>query len=265
MTSNATDFRVRLAWPAALAALVFLVAGCTDQPAAESSADTSLASLASTAAPISTSSIPATSTTPTSSSTSTVEVSPVRESGPSLAELDWKISFNSIGPVRVGSTKEEIEAALGPGFEISHVDVLGEALSGHSVAVDGEILLHFATYEPDNPVFEVLITASPRFSLASGLRSGMDLAEATELHGEPKFWFHAASHGREWVAFADGTGDSGETIHITSVGVESLQAGIYGEPSPEDPQFFETTEFDPDGTIGTITVNCFGPGRQSCS
>lgn len=76
--------------------------------------------------------------------------------------------------------------------------------------------------------------------------------------------FHSTSHGRESVSFADSTGDSGETIQIETQGVESLHAGIYGDPEPEDEALFITNEYDPAGTIKLITVTCFGPGRQSC-
>ncbi len=184
--------------------------------------------------------------------------------GPSLDDIDWQVEWDGVGPIRVGTTFEEIAEAVGPGFEIGEEEVLGEGLGGHAVSLDGEVLLYFGTYEPENPIFEILVVESERLSLGSGLRLGMTLAEAADLHGEPALWFHTTSHGREGVSFADGTGDSDETIHLGSTGVDTIHAGQYGDPEPDDQDLFRTTDYDPAGTISTISVLCFGPGRQSC-
>ena len=201
-------------------------------------------------------------------SSSPIADSPVVEApadqGPSLEEIDWQIDWDRVGPVQVGSTLEEIAAALGPGFEIADAGTLGEGLGGYSVSLDGEVLLYFGSYDSEGEMFDLLLVDNPRLGLASGLRPGTTLAEAADLHGEPRLWFHSVSHGRESVSFPDNTGDSSETIQIETQGVESLQAGIYGDPEPEDEDLFVTTEYDPAGTIKSISVTCFGPGRQSC-
>lgn len=163
--------------------------------------------------------------------------------GPALDDLDWEIAWDGVGPVEVGVTFDEIAAALGPGFEIGEEVELDDGLIGHSVSLDDEVLLWFGTrvFEgtpaPEDPTFEVLLVESERLSLPSGLRVGMPIAEAVELHGEPTFWPDTTDLPHESVAFADGTGDFAETILI---------------------------DYDPAGTIGTISVVCFGPGRQSC-
>ena len=189
---------------------------------------------------------------------------PEVDNGPALEDLDWTIDWDGVGPVKVGVTLEETADALGPGFEIGDEEVLGEAISGHAVSLDDEVLLYIASSNLDDEVFELLLVESERLSLESGLHIGMTITEAVELHGAPEFWFHTVSHGREGVSFADGTGDPGETIHLGSAGIDQLQAGIYGEAEDSDPDLFKTVEFDPAGTIDSIAVTCFGPGRQSC-
>lgn len=261
------NFRTKRFLPLTMVAAL-AVAGCTSSTPTATNATVSptTASETTTSAP-ETTSAPSTTTGGAGGETKDSQAeteAEVQVEGPTLEVLDWQIDWDGVGPVKVGVTLEETSAALPPGLDIGEEVVLGEGISGHAVSLDGEVLLYVASYDFEDPRFEVLLIESPRLMLASGLHVGMTLADAVWLHGEPEFWFHTASHGRESVSFADGTGDSGETIHIESSGVDALQAGIYGDADPSDPDLFRTTEYDPAGTISAIRVSCFGAGRQSC-
>lgn len=101
--------------------------------------------------------------------------------------IDWLVTFDSIGPVQVGTTIEQIEASLGPDFEITEASPRDDWLAGYAVSLDGEVLVYVGTKSLEDPRFEFLLSDSPLVALDSGLRPGMPLDEAVELHGELTF------------------------------------------------------------------------------
>jgi len=148
----------------------------------------------------------------------TVEPPTIRPDGLELAFVD-----GALGAARLGTTIDEIAAALGPAYVIApEQSIRVDFPAGYSVSRGGEVL--FFAIEEDG-VITVFMTQHPRIGLDSGLRPGTQLDEAIAMHGEPTLTF--GPEGREFASFADGTGGDGAVSVLVAI-------GQFGGPVGED-------------------------------
>ena len=154
--------------------------------------------------------------------------------GPSIGPNGLELAFadGALGPAVLGSTIEEMMAALGPAYAVEPVEFIRvDFPAGYSVSRDDEVL--FFAIE-DNGVITVLMTQHSRVGLENGLRPGHTLAEAIAAHGEPTLTLGA--EGREFVSFEDGTGSGDDVSVLVVVGQFGGPVGNYdnvgdGEPA----------------------------------
>lgn len=129
----------------------------------------------------------------------------------------------ALGPARLGSSIDEIAAALGPAYEITREEVIRAGFSsGYSVASGGEVL--FWAVEEDG-VIAVFMSSNPRVGLESGLRPKLALADAIALHGEPDL--SLGPEGREFASFEDGIGTEGQISVLLAIGDFGGPVGSY--------------------------------------
>lgn len=146
-----------------------------------------------------------------------------------------------LGPVELGSTIDEIAAALGPDYEITPEGQIRVGFaSGYSIARDGEVL--FWAIEEEDGTIGVLMSRNPKIGLESGLRPKLSLDAAIALHGEPTITF--GPEGREFVSFADGIAADGAVSALVAIGEFGGPVGVYEADGPELGE--ETTGYQPD-------------------
>ncbi len=175
-------------------------------------------------------------------------VPPLRPDG-----IEFVYADGQVGPIVLGSSIDEIAAALGPDYDITpEASIRAGFGSGHSITNDGEVL--FWCIEEDG-VITVAMTTSPRVGLDSGLRSRLPLKRAIAVHGEPSF--RIGPDSREFVSFDDGAGDGDGLSVLVAIGRFGGPVGVY-EAGPDIGS--ETTVYEP----GQATVNelwFWAPGR----
>ncbi len=214
-----------------------------------------------TADPSSTTSSSPSSTAPaTPSTTSTTQPVPSTTAGPTPTGstlpdgIEYEITDDGFGPVRLGMTVDEMIEALGPGYSVTFESAVRVDLDAYRVGRDGRTLFYAADLGEDH--IRLLLTDNDRFGLASGLRPGMTLQEAVALHGRPTLGFNTESESRETVSFADGTGNS-PRFRIETL----IRAGIYADVVGG---FNQTRDFRPEGRIGWLWLTCFASGPDAC-
>lgn len=143
----------------------------------------------------------------------------------------------SLGPVPLGATVDELRRALGSGFEIAEVENIRPGFPlGHSISRGGEVL--FWAVEQSGQL-DLFMTVNPKVGLESGLRPKMSLAEAIDLHGEPTF--SLGTEQREFATFADGTGGDGPVSVLVAIGEFGGPVGVYdgGGEEPESTEAYQ--------------------------
>ncbi len=159
--------------------------------------------------------------------------------------LQFLFADGALGPARLGATIDEISDALGSQYKIApESQIRVDFPSGYSVSLGGEVL--FWAIEEDG-IITTFMTSNRKVGLESGLRPRLPFVEAVELHGEPTLFI--GTELREFVRFADGTGDIGTTdggVGTTSlsvlvaIGQFGGPVGVYSSPGELGS---ETTEF----------------------
>ena len=141
--------------------------------------------------------------------------------------LELVFAEGALGPAVLGTTIEEVTIALGASYEVTPEESIRvDFPAGYSISRDGEVL--FFAIEEDG-VITVFMTQHRRVGLDSGLRPGIELAEAIELHGEPTLTL--GPEAREFASFEDGTGTDGSLSVLVAIGQFGGPVGIYdGEP-----------------------------------
>lgn len=135
----------------------------------------------------------------------------------------------ALGPAELGSTIDEIGAALGPLYTITTEESIRvDFPSGYSVAKGGEVL--FWAIEEEG-VITLFMSSSPKVGLESGLRPKLPIDDAIAIHGEPTFTLGPES--REFVSFEDGVGGEGTLSVLAAIGAFGGPVGVYESPSGE--------------------------------
>ncbi len=154
--------------------------------------------------------------------------------------IELVFADGALGPARLGSTIEEIGAALGPLYKITAEDSIRvDFPSGYSIAKAGEVL--FWAIEEDGRI-TLFMSTNPKVGLDSGLRPKLPLDDAAAIHGEPTFTI--GPEVREFVSFADGVGADGSLSVLVAIGEFGGPVGVYESGSAELGE--ETDAYRPD-------------------
>ncbi len=185
---------------------------------------------------------------------------------PSARGAAWIVSPASAGPIRLGMTVAQAQAALSPDYQLvdppnawfnsqsaPQGDVEQE-IGGPALLVanaqfsvkdpSGNKILEFLTSDPANlqaPGNRIVMISllSARFSTAAGVRPGDKIADAAQIYGPPSLLDNdTEGFGREWVIFR--SGPAGLRFQSSQAG-ERL-AGIYSPGSDSTSSYASGSE-----------------------
>ncbi len=174
---------------------------------------------------------------------------------PSARGTAWIVSPASVGPIRLGMTVAQVQAALSPGYELvdppnawfnsqsAPQGVVDQEIGGPALLVanaqfsvkdpSGHKIMEFLTSDPANPqapgsrVVMISLLGS-RFSTAAGVRPGDKIADVAQIYGPPSLLDNdPEGFGREWVVFRRGPA----SIRFQSSQAGERLAGIYSPAS----------------------------------
>lgn len=167
---------------------------------------------------------------------------------------DRLITETTMGDAIVGSTASQLEAQLGPDYDVAPATTFVDT-EGVEVTFDGVrqfLAFHVAG---EGPELTFLATDNPEYQLANGIGPGTSIADAAAILGAPTVSFNTESESREFVTFAD----AGDTrIQFQVVGPDGSEtAGEYAESGSS---FNESTDIKEGATIQRIWVSCSADG-----
>lgn len=163
-----------------------------------------------------------------------------------LADHDV-ISAEGAGDAMLGSTKAQLEAQLGAGWELIEDNGVLVDLYGYDVQEDGEHRF-FALGGFGEVKMSVFVIDTDHYQLAEGVHAGMSIADAEAIYGEATLNWNPDNESREFVTFE--SGPEGRIFFRTFSGDFDF-AGIY-----PDPETTMTTEYKDDARISSIWVTC---------
>lgn len=159
---------------------------------------------------------------------------------------DGTIRSQGVGAATIGSTRDQLQTQLGPGWEfIVANDVLVD-LYGFDVLRDGEHQF-YALGGFDEPEMTVFVIDTTGYATAAGVGPGLSLREAEAIYGEATLQWNPDNESREFVTFDNGP--EGRLFFRARSG-DDFRAGIYADGT------FETSDYAPDATISAIWVTC---------
>lgn len=183
---------------------------------------------------------------PPDSSSRTVVANPLAEKATDSASC--MISDSSVGPVRLGMTIRDAEAAW-PAAVFSRTSD-GEGIALNEVKVGGEAMMTiYAGEDGSNPALdrarpiEHIETFSNVCGTAQGIRPGMRISDAENVLGKVTLISKSEIESREFVEFANKPG---------SLTIRLDYTGIFG------PDSAETTRFAPEAKILSIAITSRG-------
>ena len=147
----------------------------------------------------------------------------------------------ALGPARLGTTIDQMIAALGPQYRSEPEPVVrSDFPAGHAVIKDGAVV--FWAIEQDGVIVTVM-SVNPLVGLDSGLRPTLPLEQAVTIHGAVALNLGPAN--REFAAFEDGVG-SNDVAVLVAIGQFGGPVGSYAVGGPGES---ETTEFSAGANI----------------
>lgn len=162
---------------------------------------------------------------------------------PPVRDDDLLLVFSdgTLGPVGLGSTRDDMIAALGPDFRIGPTENVRPGFpAGFSVSWQGEVLFWAIEEAGDEDgeeaggqdgEVELFMTNNPRVGLDSGLRPRLPLADAIEIYGEPSLLL--GPELREFASFPDGAAEVSGVSVLVAIGEFGGPVGLYDAPGGE--------------------------------
>lgn len=159
---------------------------------------------------------------------------------------DQIISADGVGDALLGSTVEELTAALGSGYDVSDEVRITVDFNGHVISRGGEVQFRAAKTEADERL-TLFIISNREYQTAEGVGPTSLISAAEAVYGDATLNWNPDNESREFVSFANGPDGR---IAFRTPGIGGTNVGIYGQDQ------LETTEYDPDGSIAAIWVSC---------
>ncbi|MFZ9739476.1 MAG: lysozyme inhibitor LprI family protein [Prochlorotrichaceae cyanobacterium] len=190
--------------------------------------------------------------TPSSSNTATIEAS-----GEPLnpAEDPWQISETGVGPIEFGMTLEAVRSVLSPEMTLTPEPNLLVDWDGMALRENDTPLLYIlypaGTIVSDSSIVKLLMVVDPRYTTPEGIGPESTIAAAQEVYGQATLSYNTDDESREYVRFLQ----SPPNLGFRTTGSPGQWVGRY--PESADGSYYETQDFDPDGTIAFVFVDGF--------
>jgi uncharacterized protein YecT (DUF1311 family) len=192
-----------------------------------------------------------TAQTPSSSNTATLEAS----ADPLNPAESWQISVTGVGPIEFGMTLAAVRSVLPPEMTLTPepnllVDWDGMALRENETSLL-YILFPAGTIVTDSSTVKLLMVVDPRYTTPEGIGPESTIAAAQEVYGQATLSYNTDDESREYVRFLE----SPPYLGFRTTGSSGQWVGQY--QGSADGSYYETEDFDPDGTIAFVLVDGF--------
>ena len=162
---------------------------------------------------------------------------------------DRLITADGAGDAVVGSTPAEMQAQLGPDFQLVDIGPFLVDIEGVEVQKDGTPQFFAGYVAGEGPDLDLLVITNSEYQTAEGVGPGTPIVDAEGIYGDATLSFNVNSESREFVRFENGP----EGRILFRVDNSDGMVGIYDDP---DAEFAETTEYGEYGVIESIWVSC---------
>lgn len=168
----------------------------------------------------------------------------------------WSVSEDGIGPAQVGMTLGELKQTLGDEFTFEQNPQF--MVDWGAIAIlQEEIPLFYILHPAGMPLregepIELLLTDNSVLLTAEGIGPGTPIRQAAKVYGFATLSYNIDDEMREYVRFANAP----DHLSFRTSGDPEDFVGIY--QNSDTGGYYETQEFDRQGTIGFILVDGYG-------
>jgi len=156
------------------------------------------------------------------------------------------ITEEGVGNAVLAQTAAEMADELGSGYLVGDEIRITVDYRGNVVR-QGSVVQFRAVQAGPGDELTLFIVSNPEYTTAEGVGPKTTIAEAESIYGEATLSWNPEDGGREFVTFANGPG---EQIMFRTPGIGGTNVGVYGDGQ------FETSDYDPEGEIAAVWVQC---------